>query len=125
LPDIAVSYKRAYARVKTDLFGTVWRGEEAARNSCCAIPAARVVGVLARTQSLPREAKALARLDGLPGTPRLLAKDRATLKRAWIEGRQCRSRARGTRSIFAPRAPACPLHRRLRTTTSPRSRTGS
>jgi serine/threonine protein kinase len=34
-----------------------------------------------------REARALARLDGLPGTPRLLAVDTGRLRREWIEGR--------------------------------------
>ncbi len=34
-----------------------------------------------------REARALARLDGLPGTPRLLAVERGRLHREWIEGR--------------------------------------
>ena len=34
-----------------------------------------------------REARALARLDGLPGTPRLLAVEAGRLRREWIEGR--------------------------------------
>ncbi len=34
-----------------------------------------------------REARALARLDGLPGTPRLLAVETGLLRREWIEGR--------------------------------------
>ena len=34
-----------------------------------------------------REARALARLDDLPGTPRLLAAESGRLRREWIEGR--------------------------------------
>jgi serine/threonine protein kinase len=34
-----------------------------------------------------REARALARLDGLPGTPRLLASEAGRLRREWIDGR--------------------------------------
>lgn len=34
-----------------------------------------------------REARALARLDGLPGTPRLFAVEAGRLRREWIDGR--------------------------------------
>ena len=34
-----------------------------------------------------REARALARIDGLPGTPRLIRSDCSSLYREWIEGR--------------------------------------
>ncbi len=74
--------------LKSDLFGSVWRDDERGRQ--CVVrdtSAARwwlgwLAGRLCR-----REARALARLDGLAGTPRLIAADAGLLRREWIEGR--------------------------------------
>ncbi|MEX1994838.1 MAG: hypothetical protein WD929_09250 [Steroidobacteraceae bacterium] len=74
--------------LKSDLFGAVWRGE--GRDQPFVLRDARVarwwLAWLARALCR-REARALARLDGLPGTPQLVAADAASLHREWIEGR--------------------------------------
>lgn len=73
--------------LKSDLFGAVW---------CDAEPGQQVVirdtraarwwlAWLARGLCR-REARALAHLDGMPGTPRLIAAEPASLRRQWIEG---------------------------------------
>lgn len=74
--------------LKTDLFGAVWRAEERGRLLVIrdAGGARWWLSPLAR-RLCRREAAALARLDGLPGVPRLLAVDRRGLRREWIEGR--------------------------------------
>jgi RIO-like serine/threonine protein kinase len=71
--------------LKSDLFGTITRdGERVLRDTRSARPWARW---LAR-QLLRREQRALRALapHALPGIPRLLASDRDTLTRGWIEG---------------------------------------
>lgn len=74
--------------MKSDLFGTVRRVDEpgpavVVRDTRGARPwLTWLARALAR-----REARALARLDGLPGTPRLLQFDGRVLHREWIPGR--------------------------------------
>lgn len=99
--------------LKTDLFGTVWRGAENGREFVLRDTAsARCwTGWLARSLCR-REARALARLDGLPGTPRLLATDRHTLRREWIEGRPMQfARPRNAQYFRAARVLLARLHR--------------
>src|SRR5262245_46206839 len=86
---IAVSYNAArMLELKSDLFGTVTLGGERGRDIVVrdTAPARWWTGWIARLLCR-REARALARLDGLHGTPRLLAAGRGTLIREWIEGR--------------------------------------
>lgn len=59
-----------------------------------------------------REARALARLDGLPGTPRLLSANARTLRREWIDGRPMQlARPRDPAYFRAARALLARLHR--------------
>ncbi len=104
----------AMRKLKSDLFGTVWRGEADDREFVLRDTggarwwSAWLARVLCR-----REARALARLDGLPGTPRLLGTDRRSLRREWIEGRPMQL-ARPTDPAYfrAARALLARLHRR-------------
>lgn len=74
-------------RLKADLFGSIWRTEADGRAVVIRdLRDARwwlrgVARALCR-----REQRALLRLDGLAGTPRLLAAGPAGLTREWIEG---------------------------------------
>lgn len=100
--------------LKSDHFGTVWRGEESGREFVLRDTrrARWWTGWIARSLCR-REARALARLDGLPGTPRLLAADRRTLRREWIEGRPMQlARPRNAEYFRAARALLARLHRR-------------
>lgn len=73
--------------LKSDFFGTVSRGAENGREFVFRdTRAARWWAAWLARSLCRREARALARLDGLQGTPRLLAADRRTLRREWIEG---------------------------------------
>lgn len=87
--------------LKSDLFGTVRlvrlgeravirRDTRAARRACA---------WLARRLA-SRESRALAALDGLPGTPRLLAFDGAVLDREWIAGRPMQHARPGHHDYF-------------------------
>lgn len=99
--------------LKSDLFGTVRRGEDAGRAFVLRDTAGARwwSGWLARSLCR-REARALARLDGLPGTPRLLHADRGTLSRAWIEGRPMQlARPRDAGYFRAARTLLARLHR--------------
>jgi hypothetical protein len=73
--------------LKSDLFGTIWRedspGQSWIRRDTRT--ARWWLGWLAR-RLCRREARALARLGGLAGTPRLVSADAAGLRREWIEG---------------------------------------
>lgn len=75
-------------RLKADFFGSVWRTEAAGRDLVIRdLRDARwwlraVARALCR-----REERALLRLDGFAGTPRLVAAGPAGLTREWIEGR--------------------------------------
>lgn len=100
--------------LKSDLFGTVWRGEAGDREFVLRdTRGARWWSAwLARTLCR-REARALARLDGLPGTPRLLGADRQTLRREWIEGRPMQlARPQDPAYFRAARTLLARLHRR-------------
>ncbi len=100
--------------LKSDLFGTVWQGNKPGREfvlrDTTAAPwwAAWLARRLCR-----REAKALARLDGLPGTPRLLAADWRGLRREWIEGRPMQdAKPRNAEYYRAARSLLAAMHRR-------------
>ena len=101
-------------KLKSDLFGTVWRGEAGGREFVLRdTSGARWWSAWLARALCRREARALARLDGLPGTPRLLDADRRTLRREWIEGRPMQL-ARPTDPAYfrAARALLARLHRR-------------
>jgi predicted Ser/Thr protein kinase len=112
---IALSYNAGAMReLKSDLFGTVWHGEERGRAFVVRdTGSARwwtswLARILCR-----REASALTRLDGLPGTPRLLTRDGGKLKREWIEGRPMQiARPRNAEYFRAARALLARLHLR-------------
>jgi predicted Ser/Thr protein kinase len=110
-----VSYNAAAMRkLKSDHFGNVWRGDAPGRPFVLRDTAGARwwTGWLARSLCR-REARALARLDGLPGTPRLIAADRRTLRREWIEGRPMQlARPRNAEYFRAARTLLARLHRR-------------
>jgi RIO-like serine/threonine protein kinase len=112
---MAVSYNAAAMReLKRDLFGTVWRVGEPGRESVLRDTggARWWTGWLARSLCR-REARALARLDGLAGTPRLQAGDRCSLRREWIEGQPMQLACPRDPAYFrAARALLARLHRR-------------
>ena len=58
-----------------------------------------------------REARALARLDGLPGTPRLAGTSAVSLRREWLDGSRRSSHARRTRPTTGRRRLLVALHR--------------
>ena len=104
----------AMHELKTDLFGTVWRGtadggDYVQRDT----GGARWWTAWLARRLCRREARALARLDGMPGTPRLLHADRRTLRREWIDGRPMQLARPGDPAYFrAARALLARLHRR-------------
>jgi RIO-like serine/threonine protein kinase len=112
---MAVSYNAAAMReLKRDLFGTVWRVGEPGRESVLRDTggARWWTGWVARSLCR-REARALARLDGLPGTPRLQGADRGSLRRDWIEGLPMQlARPQDAAYFRAARALLARLHRR-------------
>lgn len=82
--------------LKSDLFGSVRRHDVPGRTLVIrdARSARWWTGFLARALCR-REARALAQLDGMPGTPRLVSASPAQLTREWIDGRPmqaCRPR---------------------------------
>jgi hypothetical protein len=100
--------------LKSDLFGTVCRGEAGGRSFVERDTggARWWTGWLARSLCR-REARALARLDGLPGTPRLLHAGPGTLRREWIDGRPMQLAKPQDPAYFrAARALLARLHRR-------------
>jgi serine/threonine protein kinase len=101
-------------QLKSDVFGTVWRGEAGGREFVQRdTSGARWWSAWLARRLCRREARALARLDGLPGTPRLLHADRQTLRREWIEGRPMQlARPRDPAYFRAARALLARLHRR-------------
>ncbi len=110
-----VSYNAAPMHpLKSDLFGTVWQGEERGREFVQRDTAgARWWAAWLARSLCRREARALARLDGLPGTPRLLQAGRRALRREWIEGRPMQlARPRNAEYFRAARALLGRLHRR-------------
>ncbi|MFZ2508451.1 MAG: hypothetical protein WAW79_08280 [Steroidobacteraceae bacterium] len=100
--------------LKSDLFGRMTlepaHGRQiVVRDTACA---RWWLGWLARRLCL-REARALARLDGLPGTPRLLAAGSGCLRREWIEGRPMQiARPRNPDYFRRARRLVSALHRR-------------
>jgi hypothetical protein len=74
--------------LKSDLFGSVWQNVDGGRHFVLrdARDARWWLAWLAM-RLCRREARALARLGGLPGTPRLYTADAGSLRREWIEGR--------------------------------------
>ncbi len=101
-------------QLKSDLFGTVWRGEAGAREFVERdTRGARWWTAWLARSLCRREARALARLDGMPGTPRLLHADRRTLRREWIEGKPMQLARPDDPAYFrAARALLARLHRR-------------
>ena len=99
--------------LKSDLFGTVWRGAEGGREFVLRdTRGARWWTAWFARSLCRREARALAQLDGLPGTPRLLAADRRMLRREWIEGRPMQlAQPRNAEYFRAARALLARLHR--------------
>ena len=100
--------------LKRDLFGSVSLehtagGQVVLRDTGAARPG---LGPLARSLAR-REARALARLAGLAGTPRLIAFDGTRLRREWIAGEPMQ-RARPTDAVYYREALALlrRLHRR-------------
>ena len=112
---MAVSYNAAAMReLKSDLFGTVSRSHDREREFVQRDTGGAHwwMAWLAR-RLCRREARALARLDGLPGTPRLITADRRTLRREWIEGRPMQlARPRNSQYFRAARVLLARLHRR-------------
>ena len=100
--------------LKSDLFGTVWLGEENGRAFVLRdTRGARWWTAWLARSLCRREARTLARLDGLRGTPRLLAADRRSVRREWIEGRPMQlARPRDPEYFRAARALLVRLHRR-------------
>ncbi len=101
-------------QLKSDLFGTVWRGESGGRECVQRdTGGARWWAAWLARSLCRREARALVRLDGLPGTPRLLHADKKTLRREWIEGRPMQlARPRDPAYFRAARALLVRMHRR-------------
>jgi serine/threonine protein kinase len=101
-------------KLKSDLFGTVWHGAAGEREFVLRdTGGARWWSAWLARALCRREARALARLDGLPGTPRLLGADRRTLRREWIEGRPLQlARPQDPAYFRAARALLARLHRR-------------
>lgn len=100
--------------LKSDLFGAVWRNDDRGRQVVLrdARAARWWLAWLAR-RLCRREARALARLDGLPGTPRLIDADAASLRREWLEGRPMQvARPRNAAYFRAARRLVSALHRR-------------
>jgi RIO-like serine/threonine protein kinase len=100
--------------LKSDLFGVVWRDESGGH----ALVVRDIRGArwwlrfLARALCR-REARALAQLDGMPGTPRLVAAGPAGLTREWIEGRPMQTgRPRNTQYYRRALRLLAALHRR-------------
>lgn len=101
-------------RLKSDLFGSVWRGGERGQEFVLrdAATARWWLAWLAR-RLCRREARALARLDGIMGTPRLVRVGACDLRREWIEGRPMQvARPRNSDYYRAARRLVSALHRR-------------
>jgi serine/threonine protein kinase len=100
--------------LKADLFGTVWLGREPGREFVLRDTSGARWWTAWLARSLcRREARALARLDGLPGTPRLIATDRTSLRREWIEGRPMQlAQPRNAEYFRAARRLLVAMHRR-------------
>ena len=100
--------------LKSDLFGRLTLEQE--RGIAVVIRDPRAarwwLGWLAR-RLCRREARAHARLDGLPGTPRLIGTDAGVLRREWIDGRPMQvARPRNHDYFRRARRLVTALHRR-------------
>ncbi|MGH8129549.1 MAG: serine/threonine protein kinase [Steroidobacteraceae bacterium] len=100
--------------LKSDLFGSVWRSDDLGRMFVLRdTTGARWWTAWLARRLCRREARALERLDGLPGTPRLIAADAGGLRRDWIEGRPMQlARPRNAEYFRAARRLVAALHRR-------------
>lgn len=110
-----LSYNATLMReLKADLFGTV-RLEELHDHAVVVRDTRQArwwTGWLAR-RLCRREAKALARLAGLSGTPRLVSIDASALRREWIDGRPMQiARPRSPAYFRAARSLLSAMHRR-------------
>ena len=75
-------------QLKSDFFGSIWRADSGGRTLVIRDPREARWWLRAVARALcRREQRALVRLDGLAGTPRLVAAGPAGLTREWIEGR--------------------------------------
>lgn len=101
-------------RLKSDLFGSVWRGGERGREFVLRdTGSARWWLAWLARRLCRREARALARLDGIMGTPRLVAIEAGGLRREWIEGRPMQVARPGNADYYrAARRLVSALHRR-------------
>src|SRR5262245_49892117 len=73
--------------LKSDLFGSVRREESGGRTFVVRDTAdARWWTAWLARRLCRREARALIRLEGLPGVPKLIASERRSLHREWIDG---------------------------------------
>lgn len=101
-------------RLKSDLFGSVWRGGERGREFVLRdTGSARWWLAWLARRLCRREARALARLDGIIGTPRLVAIEADGLRREWIEGRPMQvAQPRNADYYRAARRLVSSLHRR-------------
>jgi hypothetical protein len=100
--------------LKRDLFGCVWRTGEPGHESVLRdTRGARWWTAWIARRLCRREARALARLEGLPGTPRLLDAGRGSLRREWIEGQPMQLARPSDAGYFrAAHALLARLHRR-------------
>jgi len=100
--------------LKSDLFGAVWHDDAAGGGTVVRdVREARWWLRLLARALCRREARALAHLDGLPGTPRLRAAGPAGLRREWIEGRPMQTgRPRNAAYYRNARRLLVALHRR-------------
>ena len=100
--------------LKSDLFGSVWREGERGREFVLRDTGkARWWLAWLGKRLCRREARALARLDGLTGTPRLIEENATGLRREWIEGRPMQvARPRNADYYRAARRLVSALHRR-------------
>jgi RIO-like serine/threonine protein kinase len=100
--------------LKSDLFGSVWRAEARGRAFVIRDTAgARWWTAWLALRLCRREARALVRLDGLQGVPRLIAAERRSLRREWIDGLPMQlARPAHAEYFRAARALLARLHRR-------------
>jgi serine/threonine protein kinase len=100
--------------LKSDLFGQMTLEQERGQQTVVRdTGAARWWLSWLASRLCRREARALARLDGLPGTPRLLAVEAGRLRREWIEGRPMQvARPRNPDYFRLARRLVAALHRR-------------
>ena len=99
--------------LKSDLFGTIWRVHRGHAIVIRDTTSARWWTAGIARSLCRREGRALARLDGQSGTPRLLVVTPASLQREWIEGWPMHiAKPRNADYFKAARALLVRLHRR-------------